>query len=42
VFESTAIGTAETAVLNILQEFLLKKFTPNTPKNPPSQQKPGS
>jgi hypothetical protein len=42
VFESTAIGTAETAVINILQEFLLKKFTPNTPKNPPSQQKPGS
>ncbi|HEX7288004.1 MAG TPA: carboxypeptidase-like regulatory domain-containing protein [Candidatus Angelobacter sp.] len=37
VFESTAIGTAETAVLNILQEFLLKKFTPNAQKQSSSQ-----
>jgi hypothetical protein len=39
VFESTAIGTAETAVINIFQEFVVKKFTPHLPKqNPPKQQ----
>ena len=41
VFESTAIGTAETAVLNILQEFVIKRFTPNLPKQPVAQQKTG-
>jgi hypothetical protein len=36
VFENTAIGTAETAVLNLLQEFVVRKFTPHLPKYDPS------
>jgi Carboxypeptidase regulatory-like domain len=38
VFENTAIGTAETAVFNVLQEFLLRKLTPHAPKNKASKQ----
>jgi len=37
VFENTAIGTAETAVFNLLQEFLLRRLTPHAPKNKPSK-----
>jgi Carboxypeptidase regulatory-like domain len=37
VFENTLIGTGETAVFNLLQEFLLKKLTPHAPKNDPPQ-----
>ena len=37
VFESTLIGTGETAVINLLQEFLVKKLTPHVPKNNPAQ-----
>jgi hypothetical protein len=32
VFENTAIGTAETAIFNVFQEFLFRKFTPHAPK----------
>jgi hypothetical protein len=39
VFENTAIGTAETAAFNIIQEFLLRRLTPHAPKNKPSQKK---
>ncbi len=37
VFESTLIGTGETAVINLLQEFLVKKLTPHVPKSNPAQ-----
>jgi Carboxypeptidase regulatory-like domain len=37
VFENTAIGTGETAILNIFQEFVVKKLTPHAPKSDPSQ-----
>jgi hypothetical protein len=37
VFESTLIGTGETAVINLFQEFVVKKFTPHAPKNNPAQ-----
>jgi hypothetical protein len=36
VFEDTLIGTGQTAIFNILQEFLLKRFTPHVPKQDPS------
>jgi hypothetical protein len=36
VFESTLIGTGETAIFNLFQEFLVKKLTPHLPKNDPS------
>lgn len=36
VFEDTLIGTGETALFNILQEFVLKRFTPHAPKQDPS------
>jgi hypothetical protein len=36
VFENTLIGTGETALFNILQEFVLKRFTPHAPKQDPS------
>jgi hypothetical protein len=36
VFENTLIGTGETAVFNVLQEFVLKRFTPHVPKQDPS------
>jgi hypothetical protein len=35
VFENTAIGIGETAVLDVLQEFFIRKLTPK-----PSNQKP--
>jgi hypothetical protein len=31
-FENAAIGTAATAVSNLIQEFLLRKLTPKLPK----------
>ena len=37
VFESTLIGTGETAVINLFQEFVIKKFTPHVSKNNPVQ-----
>lgn len=37
VFESTLIGTGETAVINLFQEFVVKKFTSHVPKNNPAQ-----
>lgn len=36
VFETTLIGTGETAVLNILQEFVVKRLTPHAPKYDPA------
>ena len=33
VFENTLIGTGETAVFNLLQEFLLRKLTPHAKKD---------
>lgn len=39
VFENTAIGTAETAAFNLLQEFVLKKITPHAPKDKSSKKK---
>jgi Carboxypeptidase regulatory-like domain len=33
-FENALIGIGETAAVNILQEFVLRKFTPNAPKDP--------
>ena len=32
VFESTLIGTGETAIFNLFQEFLVKKLTPHVPE----------
>lgn len=37
VFENTLIGTGETAVLNLFQEFLVRKLTPHAPKYDPAQ-----
>jgi hypothetical protein len=37
VFENTLIGTGTTAVLNLFQEFVVKRFTPHLPKYDPSQ-----
>jgi len=37
VFENAAIGIAESAVGNLLQEFLIRKLTPNLPKLPGGQ-----
>jgi hypothetical protein len=36
VFEDTLIGTGETAVLNLFQEFLVRRLTPHVPKSDPS------
>jgi hypothetical protein len=36
VFESTLIGTGETAVMNVFQEFVIRKLTPHAPGNPSS------
>jgi hypothetical protein len=36
VFEDTLIGTGETAVINLFQEFLVRKLTPHAPKTDPS------
>jgi hypothetical protein len=36
-FENAAIGIGATAVTNLLQEFLIRKLTPKTPKKYPSQ-----
>jgi Carboxypeptidase regulatory-like domain len=33
VFENTAIGIGASAAANLLQEFLIRKFTPNLPNN---------
>jgi hypothetical protein len=33
VFENTAIGIGETAVVNLFQEFLIRKLTPNLPNH---------
>jgi Carboxypeptidase regulatory-like domain len=40
VFESTLIGTGETAVINLFQEFVVRKFTPHLPKQDPAKQDP--
>jgi hypothetical protein len=37
VFEDTLIGTGETAIVNLFQEFVVKKFTPHLPKHDPPQ-----
>ena len=37
VFENTAIGTGETAIFNLLQEFLLRRLTPHASKKDLSQ-----
>jgi hypothetical protein len=34
-FENTLIGIGATAAANVLQEFVIKKLTPNAPNNPP-------
>ena len=34
VFENTAIGLGENAAVNLLQEFVIRKLTPNLPKVP--------
>ena len=39
VFENTAIGTAETAAFNLIQEFVLRRLTPHAPKNKLSKKK---
>jgi len=36
-FENAAIGTASNAVINVLQEFVVRKFTPNAKKPDPAQ-----
>jgi Carboxypeptidase regulatory-like domain len=36
VFENTLMGTGTTAILNVFQEFVVKKFTPHLPKYDPS------
>jgi len=33
VFESTLIGTGETAVMNVFQEFVIRKLTPHAPSS---------
>lgn len=40
VFENTLIGTGETAILNIFQEFFSRKLTPHIPNYQPSQPSP--
>jgi hypothetical protein len=35
-FENLAIGLGETAAVNVLQEFVIKKFTSNAPKTEPT------
>jgi len=35
-FENMLIGIGETAGVNLLQEFVMKKFTPNVPNNDPA------
>ncbi len=42
VFEDTAIGTAETAILNLFQEFVVKKLTPHLPKQGPAKPDPAN
>ena len=37
VFENTLIGTGTTAVLNLLQEFFVRKVTPHVPNSDPAQ-----
>lgn len=36
VFEDTLIGTGQTAILNLFQEFVVKRWTPHVPKYDPS------
>jgi hypothetical protein len=38
VFENMAIGTGETALINVFQEFLVKRFTTHVPKTDPKHQ----
>lgn len=40
VFENTAIGIATTAAGNLLQEFVIRKLTPNLPNHSSSQSQP--
>jgi len=35
--DNTAIGIGETAITNLLQEFVIRKFTPKAPKNDPAK-----
>jgi hypothetical protein len=37
VFENTAIGTGTTVVLNLFQEFLVRKLTPHVASRDPAQ-----
>jgi hypothetical protein len=36
-FENAAIGLGETAITNLFQEFVIRKFTPRLPNNAPSK-----
>jgi hypothetical protein len=36
-FENTLIGIGATAAANVLQEFVIKKLTPNAPNHPPAK-----
>jgi len=36
-FENAAIGIAETAAVNIFQEFVVRKFTPNHSNQQPAK-----
>ena len=40
-FENTAIGIGSNAVINLLQEFVVRKLTPNAKKSDPAQVPPG-
>lgn len=37
VFENTAIGTGETALFNVLQEFVIRRWTPHVPPEAPHE-----
>jgi hypothetical protein len=37
VFENTAIGTGTTAILNLFQEFVVRKLTPHAPNSGPAR-----
>jgi hypothetical protein len=36
-FENAAIGIGATAIANLFQEFVVRKFTPKVPNNAPAQ-----
>ena len=40
VFQNTAIRVAESAFSNVLQEFIVRKFTPRLQRHPPAQPSP--